>query len=392
MRTTLFATSVALLIATLGLVTGCEKDGGSASTPGDGDKTLVVGGILSLSGGAATYGQAADRGARLAVDQINARQGGLKVEYLPRDDKSDQREAADLAQNLIMGTHVHAMLGPAISPSAISVGKLADEQGVPIVATSATQNDITASDSYDRTFVFRVCFSDDLQARMLARFAYSELDRKQAVIVLDKTLSYSTGLAKSFSEEYETMGGRIAHRENYSVSDTDYSVLINKVASYAVDLVFIAGWDENVGPMLKQAGRKWDNFTILGADGCATERLLELAGRNTLNSYASSHFAFDGTPRKMVDDFISAYEQCYGEKPSQFAALGYDTMMLIYDAATRAGKLDRAAIRQAIANTDGLELVTDASLRWAEHRNPLKPVYIVKIHPDHFEFVKQMNP
>jgi branched-chain amino acid transport system substrate-binding protein len=355
--------------------------------------TLVVGAILSLSGGAATYGQDADRGARLALEQINAEgENKLKVIYKPSDDKSSQTEAQKVATSLIDVEKVHVLLGPAISPSALSVGKLAQERRVPIVATSATQNEITFSTDYDRTYVFRVCFSDDQQARLLAKFAVASLQKRIAVVVYDKTLSYSVGLSKSFRDEYARLGGTVAHEENYSVKDTDYSALIAKVADYDADLLFIAGWDENVGPMLKQAGKKWAKFTLLGADGWPTETLLRLSGGNTLSSYAVSHFAMRDTQRPMVQKFIEAFRAKYHEDPSPFAALGYDAMMLIFDAAIRSESLTPEHLRESIARTNGLELVTTESLRWDEHRNPIKAAYIVRINSSSITFHEEVTP
>ncbi len=353
------------------------------------NNALVVGGVLSLTGGAAAYGSDAKKGAILAKEIINRKDEDVEVEFICIDDKSDKTEAARVARQLVDIHKVNIILGPAISPSALSVGKLCEERGIPMVATSATQDEVTAADSYNRQFVFRVCFNDSFQGRILAHFAAKTLNKKTAIIVYDKTLSYSIGLAKTFREDFEAFGGSIKHVENYSVRDTDYSVLIDKVARIDADILFIPGWDENVGPMLKQAGNKWDKFVLLGGDAWPSNRLLELAGGNIKNAYAVSHFLSDD-PDLLAQEFSKSYIAKYNEKPSPFAALGYDAMMLIYDAAKRAGSQTAPELKKAITTTECLKLVT-GEITFDEFRNPQKDVIIVKILPDKIEFFKRIK-
>lgn len=377
---------VALLM--LLLVPACrDKSGTTATDPTT--RVLKVGGILSKTGGAAAYGSDAEKGAKLAAEEINAT-GTLQVDYRSVDDKSNQTEAVKVARTLIDVDQVDVILGPAISPSAVSVGKFANERQIPILATSATLDAVTTSAEYDREYVFRVCFNDSFQGSVLGKFAKESLEASTAAIIYDKTLSYSIGLSKTFEEEFTSRGGRVLHKENYSVNDTDFSALIGKVAEYNVDVLFIPGWDENVGPMLKQAGNKWNNFKLLGGDGWPTDRLLELAGGNIPESYAVSHYSPED-PTDRVTKFNSAFRAKYSEEPSPFAALGYDAMHLIADAARRATDFDGDSLRKAISQTTDLELVT-GKISFSEKRNPVKDVVIVRINPGAIVFHERLSP
>jgi branched-chain amino acid transport system substrate-binding protein len=378
-RWTLLLAAIAFLAAACG--------GRSTSESG---KTLVVGSVLSQTGPAAAYGSDADKGARLALETLTAEKLPFKVQYISQDDKSDKTEAAKVAQTLIDADHVNVILGPAISPSALSVGKLAEERRIPMVGTSPTLDDVTASSTYDRKYVFRVCFNDSFQGKALARFTAESLGKKSAAIIYDKTLPYSIGLAKTFREVFEQLGGKVKYEESYSVQDTDYSTLIDKVAAFDVDVLFIPGWDENVGPMLKQAGNRWDKFILLGGDAWPTHRLLDLAGGNIKNAYALSHFIPED-PSPEVQQFDAAYRKKYGELPSPFAALGHDAMVLIVDAAKRSASLDGPSLRDALASTKDLKAVT-GTLSFDDKRNPQKEAVILKIYPDHFAFFKRVKP
>ena len=376
---------VALLLVAAG---GCFKppSGGKSVGP----KELFVGGLLSKTGGAAAYGGEADNGAVLAAEEINASATPIHVRYTSVDDKSDQTAAVKVARDLIDVGRVNVILGPAISPSAISVGKLAEERRVPIVCTSATQDEVTASDRYNREYVSRVCFNDSFQGRVLAKFAAVSLAKKTAVIVYDKTLSYSIGLSKTFRGEFGKLGGSVLQEENYSVQDTDYSPLISKVATFNADILFVPGWDENIGPMLRQAGSKWDKFIILGGDGLPTNRFLELARGNIKNVYAISHFSLSD-PNEQVQRFRHAYHTKYGQDPTPFSALGYDAMMLIHAAALRAKSLSGPDLMIAINSSRDVKLVT-GTLTFDQFRNPQKEAIVVQILPDRINFQERVRP
>lgn len=362
---------------------GCRETG----TPGK--QELRVGALLSFTGGAAAYGTDVDKGARLAVDELNALNEPLRVKYTAADDKSDKSEAATQARALVQTQGVHVILGPAISPSALSVGKYVEEHQIPMVTPSANQDEVTHSSEYDRTYVSRVCFDNAFQGRVLARFIRDELGLRRVATIYDKTLSYSIGLSASFKSELEQNGGTVVHEEFYSVKDTDYSTLIDKVAQFDVEALFIPGWDENVGPMLKQSGRKWDRFMLVGPETWPSNRLLELAGGNVGRSYALSHYVPDD-PNPIVARFTKAYQERYREIPSPFAALGYDTMKLIWHAAKRARSLAGPDLKDAINTTRDLELVT-GTVTLDKHRNPQKDAVIVRVEPTGFKFHRRVK-
>jgi branched-chain amino acid transport system substrate-binding protein len=381
--------SIAILVLSLFIlnIVGACRPGPSTT----GKPTLIVGAVLSKTAGAAAYGSDADLGAKLAAKELNAQADfPFKIKYIALDDKSDQTEATKVARTLIDVNKANVILGPAISPSALSVGKLAEDRQMPIVSTSATLDTVTWSDSYDRKYVFRVCFNDSYQGKVLAKFATDSLKLKKAAIIYDKTLPYSIGLSNTFRAEFTSLGGQVIHEENYLVTDTDYSALIDKVAGFDVDLLFIPGWDESVGPMLKQSGDKWKKFTLLGGDGWPTNRLLDLSGGNIEKAYALSHYSTED-PTPEVKSFDEAFHKEYNAQSTPFNALGYDAMMLIADAAKRAKSVDGKLLREALSQTNGLQLVT-GSIRFDDHRNPQKDAIVVQIRPDKIVFHSRVKP
>lgn len=371
----------AIFAATL---TSCDRQSGQDRP------TLRIGMILSESGGAAAYGADAKRGAEVALEMARAEGLPFDVDVVSRDDRSEQTEAANAATALINIDHVNAILGPAISPSALSVGRLAQENGVPMVVTSATLDSITRTDEYDRTFVFRACFNDTFQGQAMASFVFNSLQDRTAAIVYDSSLPYSVGLSRAFRADFERLGGRVVSQDTYSSTDTDFSALITRTARVDADVLFIPGWDEHVGPMIRQAAGRWNKFTLIGGDGWPTDRLLQLAGPVIPEAYALSHFQPEN-PSPQAAAFIEAYRARFGSNPTPFAALGYDAMRLILDAAKRASSLERESLRASLAATRELPLAT-GTFSFDETRSARKEASIVAITPQGFTLRERVRP
>lgn len=383
-RTRLVLIGLIGLIGLTCVLVGCQLPQEANSTE------IVVGGLFSKTGAAGGYGVDSDNGAQMAVDEINLSDSQVKIDYMSMDDKTDKTEAIKAARSLIDVFKVDAIVGPTISPSALVVGKIAEDRQIPMITTSATQDEVTVSNSYDRQYVSRVCFADSFQGTILANFARNSLQAKSALIAYDKSLSYSVGLANRFEEEFSNLGGSVVHRESFSSADTDFSPLIDKIALYEADVLFIPAWDEQVGPMLKQSGDKWSKFTLLGGDGWISEKLLELSGGNVGRAFAVSHFSPDD-PSERTIEFRNRFKEKYGEEPSPLAALGYDSIYLVHDAAIRSTASSDLSLKDAINSTEGLKLIT-GTLTLDENRNPEKDAFIMKVQSDGFQFYERVRP
>jgi branched-chain amino acid transport system substrate-binding protein len=351
---------------------------------------VKIGGIFALSGGAAAYGEDIRQGAMIALEEFGKPQG-INIELLVQDSKSDKTEAIKLAEQLINVDRVIAIYGPTTSPNAIAVGQLCDQYKVPMVTAAATQDEVTVGADYIRKYVTRTCFNDSFQGWALAKFAIENLKKKKAIIIYDKSVSYSVGLAGNFKKAFIARGGAIVTEESYSVKDVDFSPLIDKIAKYNAEVLFIPGWDENVGPMLKQSGQKWNKFTLLGGDGWPTDKLLELSGGNVGHAFALGHYAID-TANPIAQKFNASYKAKWGRNPTPHAALGYDSMMLICNALKRClGDLTRERLNSEIKSTKDLELAT-GSLTIEPSGDVKKNGVILEVTPTGFKYYGTIAP
>ncbi len=370
-------------------LTGCGGDGNDGGNAGgaDGD-TIRIGVNYELSGGVATYGQSSVAGVKLAVDEINAAGGvlGKQIELVQIDNKSDASEVVSVATRLMTEEGVVAVIGPATSGDFKAQIPIAEENGIPILSGSATANDVTV-DYKDGEIVegsvkantFRICFSDSFQGVAMANYASKNLGASKVAIIQDKSSDYAEGLAASFKETFEGLGGEIVAQEAYTTGDTDFNAILTSLAGKEYDAIWLPGYYQEVGLIIKQARALGIEVPVLGADGFDSPVLAELAGADALHDvYYSNHFSALNQ-EEVVMDFIEAYKAANGgEEPDGFMALGYDCAKLMADAIERAGEADPAKIREALASTKDFEAVT-GTLSIDENHNAQKALVVIKL-------------
>lgn len=343
---------------------------------GYGAETIKVGLITPLTGPIATFGQSVEKGVRMAIDEINAKGGvlGMKIELLVEDNQAKAEESANIARKFIEQDKVVAILGPVISSNTLAAAPIAQQSKVPLLSPTATNPRVTQVGNY----IFRACFVDDFQGTVMARFARTGLGKRvnTAAILYEKTSDYSIGLAKFFKETFIKLGGKVVAEESFSSGDQDFSAQLTKIKGKNPDVLYVPSYYDTAGLIIKQARELGINVPILGGDGFDSPQLAQLAGKENLKDcYFSGHF-FAGSSAPQVKTFVANYKKRYNAVPDMLAALGYDAAYMLADAIKRAGKVDRDAIRDALANTKNLKLVT-GTITLDENRNPQKSAVIV---------------
>lgn len=375
-KCSLILSLVFVLVA--GLFTGCGSKGADSSS--DAAKEVKIGINYELTGGVASYGEASVKGIEMAFDEINAAGGinGMKIVPVKVDNKSDAAEATSLATRLMTQEGVVACLGPATSGNFMATIPVAMGNKIPIISASATADEGVTTDSKGTVndYVFRLCFNDSFQGITMANFASQNLSAKKAVIIQDKSSDYAEGLAKNFIKTFEAAGGTIVAQEGYVSKDKDFNSILTSIKGKDFDVIFLPGYYQEAGLVIKQARGLGIDAPVLGADGFDSPVLLELAGASALNNvYFSNHYSsLDQDP--MVQDFIKAYKEKYKEEPNAFNALGYDLGKYIADAIQRAGSTDPTAIKDALASTENFAGVTGSFSMGKDH-NPIKSIVVI---------------
>lgn len=368
------------LLLSMSMLVGCASEKSNNASGNDATNEVKIGLNYELSGDVASYGQASVDGIMMAFDEINAAGGidGKKIVPVQIDNKSDSAESTSVATRLMTQEKVVAQLGPATSGDFMATIPVAMQNKVPVISASATADKGVTVDAKGNVndYVFRLCFNDSFQGVTMANFASVNLEAKKAVIIKDTSSDYGKGLAENFKATFEGLGGEIVAEEGYVGKDKDFNAILTSIKGKDFDVIFIPGYYQEAGLIIKQARDLGIDAPVLGADGFDSPVLLELAGAEALNNvYYSNHYSsLDEDP--LVKDFIAAYKEKKGTDPNAFNALGYDLGKFIADAIDRADSNEPEAIKNALAGTKGFVGVT-GTFDMGEDHNPIKSAVVI---------------
>lgn len=368
-----------------GLVAGC---GGAAES-----KDIKVGGNLELTGGIATFGQSTANGIKLAFKEINAAGGvlGKQVTFIAADNKSEPSESTNAMTKLITQDKVVAVLGAVASSNTLAASQVAHDNKVPFISTSSTNPKVTVDGGKVKDFAYRICFIDPFQGTVMANFASKSLNGKTAAVYIDNSSDYSKGLAQFFEEAFIKNGGKIVAKEAFLQKDQDFKATLTKIKATNPEVIFVPGYYEEVGKIVKQARELGITVPMLGGDGWDSPKLVEIAGAAALNNgYFSNHYSPEDKDPRVVK-FVEAYKKEYGQVPDALAALGYDAALMLVDGIKRANSVEPIKIKDALAQTKNLQVTTGIVSLDANH-NPVKSAVVIEMKEGKQTFKEKVNP
>lgn len=374
----------------MGALTGCG--GGSKGADGD---TIKVGGLLEMTGGSASFGISGKNGIDLALKKINEKGvlGGKKLSLVVADTKSEASEATNGMQKLISQDKVVAVIGPNQSSAVIASGAINNGAKVVDITPMGTNPDVTVDPKTKQVkpYSFRTCFIDPFQGTVMASFASNELKVKRAAIYIDNTSDYAKGLAQFFKENFVKNGGQVVIEEAYLQKDTDFKSTLTKIKAAKPDFIYIPGYYQEVGLIVKQAREMGITVPMAGGDGWDSAKLPEIAGKAALdNTFFSSLYSPDDTS-DLNKEFVAEYKKAYNTNPDVFAALAYDSTLLVAKAIEDAGSADPAKIAEAMAKIKGFKGVS-GEVTFNEEHNPIKSAVIIEHKDGKQTFKTKVNP
>lgn len=312
------------------LLAACGSD-----TAGTNGKELIIGASGPLTGNTASYGQAVQKGAQLAVDEINAA-GGVNGITLKLDFQDDENNAqkANNAYNIVKDNGAKVFMGTVTSGPCVSVVELAQEDNMFMITPSGTAVDCIKYDN-----AFRVCFNDPMQGTASAEYIATKQLGSKIGIIYDSSDVYSSGIFQAFKAEAANRGLEIVSEQAFTSSNnTDFSVALQKIKESNADLVFLPIYYKEASSILQQARDAGLSVKWFGCDGLdvVIGQLQDDAalaeGVMLLTPYAA-----DSKEEKSAK-FTQAYKDKYnGETPIQFAADAYDAIYAIKAAIEKAG-------------------------------------------------------
>lgn len=361
---------------------------GSRSPVFGAPEPIRLGFFMSITGRDASFGEVSLRGARLAVDELNAGGGvlGRPVELMTEDNRSLAGESATAVKKLINRDHVVALIGECSSGRTLEAAPVAQAAGIPLITPASTNPKVTqAGDA-----VFRVCFIDPFQGEVIAAFARRQLGLKRAALLIETGAPYSVGLGDYFAKTFTALGGEIVATQRYNGTDGDFRAQLTAIRAAKPDAIFLPGYYVAAGLVARQAKELGVKATLLGGDGFEAPQLLEIGGDALEGVYYSTHFATENTAQASRD-FVAAYQKRHGTTPNGLAALTYDAVKLAADAITRAGTTESRALRAALAATKDFPGVTGRTTINAQ-RDADKDAAIITVKNGRLTFVQAIRP
>ncbi len=355
-------------------------------------KEIRIGLITPLTGDVKTFGESVKNAFGMAVDEANAAGGvaGMKIVPIIEDDRNDPTEASNAASKLIKQDRVRALVGSVTSKATIPVSDIAQSSKIPSITPSATNPKVTVADGKRKEFMFRACFIDPFQGKVMAKFARETLFKEKAAVLYDASNDYSKGIAEYFADAFRMMGGKVVAYESYGKDDVDFSALLTKVKAASPDVFFLPDYYNKVGLIAKQCRERGIQAVLIGPDGWDSPDLVKIAGEAVEGGYFSNHYSPDDT-RPEVVSWVKKYKEKFGQTPDALGTLAYDATNLLLEAIRKANSDDPAKIRQALASIKGFKGVTGEAAM-DDNGNAVKSAVILQIVNGRQKYVKVVTP
>ena len=380
---TLVSLASVALLAACGEVSTTGNSGSASGT--EIGKTLKIGFNFEETGDVASYGTAEQKGAKLAVDEINKAGGvdGKQIEVTDKDNKSELSEASTVSTNLVTQAKVNTIIGPATSGGTGAAITNAAKASVPLITPSGTQDDLTKGQDY----LFRTTFIDSFQGKILSKYVTDNLKAKKVVLYYDNSSDYATGIAKAFQEEYK---GEIVATETFASKDTDFQAALTKFKGKDFDALVVPGYYTEAGKIVNQARGMGIDKPIVGGDGFNSEEFISQATpAAATNVYYVSGYSTSGDMTAKAKKFLEAYKAKYNEEPSMFSALAYDSVYMVAEASK--GAKNSVDIKENLAKLKDFEGVT-GSITMDKNHNPVKSALMIGLKDGKVDTVETVKP
>lgn len=364
-----------------------STEGTAAAASGEEDNVIRIGAVCAMTGGSAIYGEGAQNAIDMAVEEINSAGGDYTVEIVNggkvADDAKDSKQAVN-AYNSVMADNPEAVVGSFFSSTTLPMAELANEDGMILLATGATNKDVTLVGST----IFRDCFIDPYQGKMAALFA-ADQGATKAAIIYAKDDDYSNGLKDAFVENAEANGIEVVYTGECTTTDTDFTAQVSQAVASGADYLFYPCFLDTVPLLVQQARDAGFEGIIMGGDGWDGS---DTSGLESYfdNCYFTNHYSSEDTA-EAVQNFVTKYTEKYGtESLNACASLYYDAIYMLVEAAENGGGSDTASL---VSGMTGMTFTgVGGTFTLDENGDPEKSVAINTYEDGQVKWFKTLSP
>lgn len=378
------------MVVVAGLMVACSN-GETEDSTADAENVIRIGSMFELTGAAAEYGISMNDAVKMAVAEINDAGGvdGKTIEIIERDIASDEAQASQAALSLVSDENVSTIIGPALTGTFQAAIPAANQYEVPIISPSATDDGVLQDDNGNvHPYAFRTSFTNSFQGGALAQFANENLGATKAIIFGDNSSDYAQGLTQTFQDAFV---GEIVSIENFTADQTDFSATLTNISDMDFDVLYLPGYYEQAGPIVKQAREMGIDQPIVGPDGLGNTKMVDLAGSENMNDvFYTSHFVVESDD-PAIQTFVQNYKDFTGNDPDMFTGLAYDAVYITKEAIERAESVNPKDVNAEIEKTEDFIGIT-GTYSFDEKHDPVKTVSIIEIQNGDPVNIFEVNP
>ncbi len=375
---------VAMLMLASILATACGSPAPVATAEPTMDSNMVMlpaeitlGAVHDLSGATAVYGTAIQKGIDLAVKQINEQKylgEGVTLKVTYEDAAGDPKQAIAAFEKLTADKNITAILGPTLSSEAKSADPVAQEAKVPVIASSNTATGITEIGDY----IFRTSLPESAVVPNTVKVTVAALGLKKVAVMYGNDDAFTQSGYDVFKVALTDAKIEILDTETFAKGDTDFATQLTKIKGLNPDAIIVSALAEEAANIMIQARTLGipDSVHIIGGNGFNSPKLAEIAGKNAEGAISGSAWNIASSFPANVD-FVKAFQAEYSSDPDQFAAQAYTAVWVTALAIKNAGSVDRAAVRDALAQIKDLDTPL-GKYSFDANRDPLhEPVVLI---------------
>lgn len=324
------------------------------------EQVVKIGHVGPVSGAIAHLGKDNEWGARLAIEELNAKGVSIngkkiKFELVAEDDASDPKQGTAAAQKLV-DAKVSGVIGHLNSGTTIPASKIYSDAGIPQISPSSTNPKYTRQGFKT---AFRLVADDVHLGSTLGSYAVKELKGKSIAVIDDRT-AYGQGVAEEFEKAVKALGGNVVAHEFTTDKATDFMPILTTLKGKKPDIIFFGGMDAVGGPMMKQMKSLGIKAKFMGGDGICTNEMVKLAGDAMADGQVVCAEAggVDGALKKGMDDFGVKFKKRFNDDVKLYSPYVYDAVFVMVDAMQRAKSTEPAKYLPELAKTTGYKGVT----------------------------------
>ena len=336
-------------------------------------KSIRVAAITDMTGPNRSVQKPLLQTIEFGVNRINQKsvETGLSINLVKLDSKGTVIGARMAAKEAV-DRKSSAVIGPLRSSAALAAASVLQKAGVVMITPTATNPSVTLQGSY----IFRTCYTDTFQGKVLAEFAVSSLNAFTAAVLINAENRYSTGLAESFIKNFSSLGGTIVYQADYLEKVTDLEKMVMKVRPEKPDVIFIPGYSRDAGAIIKKIRKQGLTSFLLGGDGWGTASIGKYA-KDAVNGAFRTGFWHPELPGSKSRSFVKEFRNIHGNIKRQDIAGAYEAVLLLARAARNAESDNPADIRDSLNQIHNFEGLT-GRMRFNKNGDPLKSIVILK--------------